>query len=170
MARRQHRKPPRTTATNRLTRRRRPFLPLAPMGTAKAHPLRCFSRTHGDDGTQLTACTQPPRHHPRNRHHQRAVAVHSLASQWFRKAGQLSHGSDLDAAVSLLVVAGFFQPGRHISTARGQALAGTGTVAALRVLKHMGICVGVLDVSTQDQPAAAHARNEITKTCWRLLQ
>ena len=32
------------------------------------------------------------------------------------------------------------------------------------MLKRMGICVGVLDVSTQDLPVAAHARNEIAKT------
>lgn len=44
-----------------------PSKPLAPMGTAKA-----------DDGTHLTACTQPPRRHRDNPHPGRAVAVHSL--------------------------------------------------------------------------------------------
>lgn len=46
--------------------------------TAKGSTLRAFPAHTMNDRNQLTACTQPPGHHPQERHSRQPADVHRL--------------------------------------------------------------------------------------------
>jgi hypothetical protein len=131
------------------------------MGTAKAQPLRCFSRTHGDDGTQLTGLhtttTAPREQVSPEASGDRAQPPWACGPEG-RSPFPWVHGSGCRLSSRRGLV--LFSRDDTTSGVRGNSSPGNGTSPAVELLGHRGIYLGVLDVFTQDAPAAGHAGNE----------